>query len=124
MESEQDNLKILSDELNIFLSFFKSDMKILVGVTGSVATTKIWNLVHDLKQEFQDCEIQIVATERSKHFFSASQVDVKVWGDEDEWKDYKVGDPVLHIQVINTYAAQKLGRCVCDCTFGCQHSGK
>eukprot|EP01024_Parvocaulis_polyphysoides_P002679 TRINITY_DN10791_c0_g2_i3.p3 TRINITY_DN10791_c0_g2~~TRINITY_DN10791_c0_g2_i3.p3 ORF type:complete len:217 (-),score=23.55 TRINITY_DN10791_c0_g2_i3:303-953(-) len=72
--------------------------RILVGVTGSVATIKIQELVQELKLW---AEVKVVATESSKHFFSASDLDkVEVYGDDSDWHGWqKKGDPVLHIEL-------------------------
>jgi phosphopantothenoylcysteine decarboxylase len=74
-------------------------MKLLIGLTGSVATIKIYQLIQDLKSEIVDIEIRIVATEKAQYFFKSESITELVYKDEDEWKNYKRGDSVLHIDV-------------------------
>ncbi|KAI6190129.1 Phosphopantothenoylcysteine decarboxylase [Aphelenchoides bicaudatus] len=78
---------------------------LLIGVTGSVATIKI----HELIQEFRKKDtagqmvIKVVATTSSLNFFDAHQLEedgITVYEDRDEWNVYKQrGDPVLHIEL-------------------------
>jgi phosphopantothenoylcysteine decarboxylase len=75
-------------------------MKILIGLTGSVASIKIYNLIKDLKEQLENIEIRIVTTEKALYFFDPEQIQEIVYKDQDEWKDYKRGDSVLHIDVL------------------------
>ena len=69
----------------------------MVGVTGSVATIKIYSLLEALKSI--NAEVQIVATKHAGYFMK-EPVDVPVFRDEDEWpEDYKLGDLILHIEL-------------------------
>ncbi|KAI8899465.1 flavoprotein [Globomyces pollinis-pini] len=76
-------------------------INILIGLTGSVATVKIYNLIRDLETSLDDVEIQIVSTETALHFYDPTLIKQKVYRDQDEWKDYTRGDPVLHIDLRN-----------------------
>lgn len=58
-------------------------MKILLGVTGSVATVLTPKLVTALEDAGHD--VQVVATKSSLYFFDPGILPVKVWCDEDEW---------------------------------------
>jgi phosphopantothenoylcysteine decarboxylase len=47
--------------------------------------------------------VEVVATKPSLVFFEKQAINklgVRVWTDDDEWKDdYKIGDPILHIEL-------------------------
>jgi phosphopantothenoylcysteine decarboxylase len=77
-------------------------MKILIGLTGSVASIKIYNLLEEIQEMIPHATIRIVTTEKALHFFDTEQLPkFTIYRDEDEWKDYKRGDPVLHIDIRN-----------------------
>jgi phosphopantothenoylcysteine decarboxylase len=65
-------------------------MKILIGLTGSVATT----LIDKIVKSFSDHEVKFIATESSMNFIHS---DVPVLRDNDEWKDTS---KVLHIELV------------------------
>lgn len=74
-------------------------MKVLLGVSGSVAAKLVPNLVRKLCAEGH--EVEIVATETSFYFWDRSQTDVKVWTEKDEWPGRKY-DPditIAHIEL-------------------------
>ncbi|KAJ3268156.1 hypothetical protein HDV01_003369 [Terramyces sp. JEL0728] len=76
--------------------------RILIGVTGSVATIKIYNLIRDLKALYKDnLELKIITTKAALTFFDPKEIKEQILYDEDEWKEYKRGDPVLHIELRN-----------------------
>ena len=62
---------------------------ILVGATGSVASVKIPLIVKSLLAH-EDVEVQVIVTKTAKNFFDVeklkTELDVKVWEDEDDWK--------------------------------------
>jgi phosphopantothenoylcysteine decarboxylase len=72
--------------------------RVVLGVSGSVATVKASLLTHALL-EFAD--VCIVSTRSALHFFDTSalpQEATPVLTDEDEWRHWRqVGDPVVHI---------------------------
>lgn len=76
--------------------------KVLLGVSGSVATIKLGLLATRL-QAFAD--VKIIATTAAQHFIRTLPDTVQnelgqVAGDEDEWRSWeKVGDPVMHIEL-------------------------
>eukprot|EP00048_Salpingoeca_helianthica_P016591 m.233150 g.233150 ORF g.233150 m.233150 type:complete len:200 (+) comp18999_c0_seq1:164-763(+) len=73
-------------------------MKILVGVTGSVATIKLPLLLAALAPH----EIRVVFTEHSKHFCDPASLPphIQCFSDSDEWSSWqKMGDGVLHIEL-------------------------
>ena len=73
-------------------------MKILLGISGSVASIKTNNLVNSLKKSGH--EVIIVCTQNSKHFFDENSINCEIKQDSDEWSSYqKRGDPVLHIEL-------------------------
>lgn len=81
---------------------------ILLGVTGSVATIKVAEIVEELKKitfaasPDVKCEVRLVVTKHSKHFLPQpwSQIGAsQVYQDEDEWQWKQRGDPVLHIEL-------------------------
>jgi phosphopantothenoylcysteine decarboxylase len=70
-------------------------LKLLVGLTGSVASIKAPQLIAQL-QEF--AEVRIVATKAAQHF--AKDLSAPVLVDADEWSTWTaMGDDVLHIEV-------------------------
>ena len=74
-------------------------MKVLLGVTGSVAATLTKKMVEALHEAGH--EVQVVATNQSQYFFSKKCLGVKVWTDGDEWPhaSYEKGEDVLHIKL-------------------------
>ena len=74
--------------------------RILLGVSGSVATIKLTQLAH-LLLEFAD--VHIISTKSARHFFNEAELPPDcgpVLTDEDEWRNWKaVGDPVVHIEL-------------------------
>ncbi|XP_044789174.1 phosphopantothenoylcysteine decarboxylase isoform X6 [Bubalus bubalis] len=74
-------------------------LRVLVGVTGSVAALKLPLLVSKLL-DIPDLEVAVVTTERAKHFYSPQDVPVTLYSDADEWEVWKCrSDPVLHIDL-------------------------
>ncbi|XP_040269721.1 phosphopantothenoylcysteine decarboxylase isoform X1 [Bufo bufo] len=72
---------------------------VLVGVTGSVAALKLPLLVSALLQ-IPGVEVQVVTTERAKHFYNIQEIPVPIYSDDDEWKMWnRRSDPVLHIEL-------------------------
>lgn len=75
-------------------------MKILLGITGSVAATLGGKLCKSLKEVG---ELQVVATESALKIQESTTVENSfltgnyVYSDHHEWKWEKKGDPVLHI---------------------------
>lgn len=77
-------------------------MRVLLGLTGSVAALKAPQLCATLQAA--GCEVQVAATEPSLHFFAIEEVaamGIPVHRDADEWtpSGYRRGDPVLHIEL-------------------------
>ncbi len=83
-------------------------LKVLLGLTGSVASIKAVQLVQCLKsmtprgsfRTWERVEVRVIATERARHFFDQEAVGREadsVHYDQDEWKWKGRGDPVLHI---------------------------
>ena len=89
--------------LHDYLFFYR---KVLLGVTGSVATIKTEQIINELKSKIDNVEIILVPTHYSEHFLP-SQVNAeellkveKIYRDEDEWSSWNGrGDPVLHIEL-------------------------
>ncbi len=83
----------------------KGQMKVLVGVTGSVATVKLPNLLESLFLSMKGpLEIRVVATKAALHFIDSAAVtsSAKLFTDEDEWGTWTtVSDPILHIELRN-----------------------
>lgn len=61
-------------------------LNILIGVTGSVATLKLADLIRELCRVIPGVKLRVVATENSMHFFEKSKMHVDVITDADEWK--------------------------------------
>ena len=72
--------------------------RVLLALTGSVASVKAEALVRLL---LAFAEVRVVASAHSLHFFDLPHLRtlVPVYLDEDEWKTYSRGDPVLHIEL-------------------------
>ena len=85
--------------------------RLLLGISGSVAAVKVAELYNQLSII---CNVRIVLTSSSKHFYRRSKYynDVNwqlfvnnggldcIFFDEDEWTTWdKIGDPVLHIEL-------------------------
>ncbi len=64
-------------------------MKLILGVTASVAAKLTPKLVAAILEAGPDIEIKVVATERSLYFFERKEVDVAVpvMTDKDEWPE-------------------------------------
>ena len=74
-------------------------LKVLLGVTGSVATIKAAVIVDELKSRIPNVDIILVPTERARHFLP-QDLNVKTHYDEEEWTSWQGrGDPVLHIEL-------------------------
>lgn len=58
---------------------------ILIGVTGSVATIKLYDLMSEIKSIIPEAEFKVVATENSQHFFEKEKLKVEVITDDLEW---------------------------------------
>lgn len=80
-------------------------LKILLGVTGSVAAIKTSLLAEKL---LPLGEMRIVLTQASEYFIQSQletlkQLNVPIYRDHDEWPvlagHYPVGDPILHIEL-------------------------
>ncbi|TRY87128.1 hypothetical protein DNTS_008188 [Danionella cerebrum] len=107
-----------------------SRFHILVGLTGSVAALKAPLLVAQLL-EIPAVDVRVVSTEHATHFYSISEVSVRVYTDKDEWEMWtKRSDPVLHIElrrwadllVIAPLDANTLGKIasgICDNLLTC-----
>ncbi|XP_019388867.1 PREDICTED: phosphopantothenoylcysteine decarboxylase isoform X2 [Crocodylus porosus] len=81
------------------LSTSPKKFHVLVGVTGSVAALKLPLLVSGLL-EVPGVEVQVVTTERAKHFYNPQEIPVTLYSDADEWQLWKDrSDPVLHIDL-------------------------
>ena len=74
--------------------------KVVLGLTGSVASIKAAELVTALC-EF--AEVRVVTTKAASVFVDVTALPIAlehVYGDEDEWRSWKkIGDPVLHIEL-------------------------
>ncbi|KAM5172312.1 phosphopantothenoylcysteine decarboxylase isoform 2-T2 [Mantella aurantiaca] len=75
------------------------EVNVLVGVTGSVAALKLPLLISGLLQ-IPGVQVQIVTTEKAKHFYNVKDICVPIYSDDDEWKMWtQRSDPVLHIEL-------------------------
>ncbi|NXN08534.1 COAC decarboxylase, partial [Indicator maculatus] len=103
---------------------------VLVGVTGSVAALKLPLLVDELLK-ITGLEVKVVTTERAKHFYSAQEIPVTLYSDEDEWQLWRGrSDPVLHIELrrwadlmvvapLDANTLAKLASGICDNLLTC-----
>lgn len=73
--------------------------RILIGVTGSVATIKLQQLVDAIRACSRDVELKIVATDYALSFIPEGFPE-EILTDKSEWTMWsKRGDPILHIEV-------------------------
>ena len=78
-------------------------MKILLGVTGSVATIKLDEMCSQLTLAFPDSQIKIVATKPALHFIGNASNGHEILTEDHEWDWQKKGDTVLHIEVLQLF---------------------
>ena len=76
-------------------------MKLVIGVTGSVASKLTPKLVSAILARIPRVETTVIATERSLYFFRQEDVSAKVMTDKFEWPEgqYLKGAPIPHIDV-------------------------
>eukprot|EP00794_Sanderia_malayensis_P015326 gene15326-16903_t len=75
-------------------------LKVLVGITGSVASIKLKQLIQTLRNRIIGVSIKVVATKSSLHFVNSCEIDAHVLTDEDEWATWsRMGDDILHIEL-------------------------
>lgn len=76
-------------------------MKIILGVTGSVAATLTPKMVQALKKDGH-C-VKVIATKPSLYFFKEKYIEADFLKDKHEWPSirYKKDDPVVHIDLGN-----------------------
>jgi phosphopantothenoylcysteine decarboxylase len=80
-------------------------MKVLLCITGSVATVRIMQIVKMLI--VKDCDVKIIRTQSSEYFWKdewneqLNRFNVEVFTDHDEWvgKRYMRGMPIAHIEM-------------------------
>jgi phosphopantothenoylcysteine decarboxylase len=72
-------------------------MKVLLGITGSVAAVLTPKIVKALKNAGH--EVKVVSTDRGLYFFDSTKVETEVFKDMDEWQEggYVKNSDVLHI---------------------------
>lgn len=73
--------------------------RILLGLTGSVATIVADRLVAQLLNE--QCSVQCIVTQSAQYFLQPPELSIPVWKDQDEWPSggYHRGDKILHIDL-------------------------
>ncbi|MFA6536043.1 MAG: flavoprotein [Candidatus Paceibacterota bacterium] len=76
-------------------------MKLLLGVTGSVAAKLTPKLVRTLMERVPELELKVIATDRALYFFRKEDVPIPVLTDKSEWTEggYVKDTPVLHIDL-------------------------
>ncbi|KAM5172313.1 phosphopantothenoylcysteine decarboxylase isoform 3-T3 [Mantella aurantiaca] len=82
------------------------EVNVLVGVTGSVAALKLPLLISGLLQ-IPGVQVQIVTTEKAKHFYNVKDICVPIYSDDDEWKTcvvraWDITKPLLFCPAMNT----------------------
>lgn len=79
------------------------ELKIVLGVTASVAAIKTASIIECLKSKINNCQVAVIPTERALHFLPPNLHELhadKIHLDEEEWKSWQArGDPVLHIEL-------------------------
>ncbi|KRX01755.1 Flavoprotein [Pseudocohnilembus persalinus] len=83
----------------------KNKKNLLLGVSGSVATIKLEQILN-LLIKTGNYNIKVITTEKSKHFFDEIEIrnklkqQIQFYDDSQEWGHWKQkGDPVLHIDL-------------------------
>ncbi|KAJ7236185.1 flavoprotein [Mycena rebaudengoi] len=75
---------------------------VLLITTGSVASVKAPLIVEELLR-YENVKVEVIATKSSLVFYDAQSIGAagtRVWTDDDEWPStYKIGDPILHIEL-------------------------
>lgn len=73
-------------------------MNVILGITGSVATTLVPKLYNELIN--QEYKVEIIATTPALYFLPKDHNILKVFKDKDEWPEsgYYKNDPVRHIE--------------------------
>jgi len=76
-------------------------MKLLLGLTGSVAAILAPKLVGAIIAKIPGVELRIIATDRSLYFSDSKAIAVEVMTDKTEWPEggYVKGNPVPHIDL-------------------------
>ncbi|XP_018419042.1 PREDICTED: phosphopantothenoylcysteine decarboxylase isoform X3 [Nanorana parkeri] len=79
---------------------------VLVGVTGSVAALKLPLLISGLLK-IPGVQVQVVTTEKAKHFYNVKDISVPIYSDDDEWKTcvvraWDITKPLLFCPAMNT----------------------
>ena len=74
-------------------------MKVLLGITGSVAATLAPKLLIKLRDEGHD--LSVISTKSSEYFWACNHYNTNVYSDNDEWPDkqYTKNQPILHIEL-------------------------
>ncbi|CAH0715301.1 unnamed protein product, partial [Brenthis ino] len=112
--------------------------RVLIGVTGSVATIKLPVLIKslldsNLSNQKIIFEISTICTEHSKHFFRKDDLPPKIslYDDASEWDSWKNrGDPVIHIDLgkwadlmviapLDANTLAKISQGICDNLLTC-----
>lgn len=104
--------------------------RILLGVTGSVATIKLPELDDALRASGHD--VRVVTTKTAEYFFNQTPFAGRLSRDADEWPGgrYERGQPVLHIELrkwadllliapLDANTLAKLANGVCDNLLTC-----
>lgn len=78
-------------------------MKLLIGVTASVAASLTPKLVLAIAKNIPNIEIKLIATSKSLYFFQKEDVAFPILTDKDEWPEtgYIKGAEVPHIELGN-----------------------
>ena len=69
-------------------------MRILLGITGSVAAVLAPKLIDLIANKY---EVRVIVTDKVQKFVS---IETEVYKDEDEWVSFeKISDPIIHIEL-------------------------
>ena len=60
-------------------------IKLLLGLSGSVATIKANELITQLKERIPNLQIKVIVTKNATHFITELPIEIEVYTDEDEW---------------------------------------
>lgn len=76
-------------------------INLLIGVTGSVATIKLPELIQKAKHTCPNVNIRVVATQNALHFIQKDQVGVEVITDDYEWAVDSENDCVAPLRFVD-----------------------
>lgn len=117
----------------------ENSFNVLIGITGSVAAIKLPILIKSIldlnkKDQKYDFKVNVICTERSKHFIKENEIkdfSCHLYDDAFEWSSWQGrGDPVVHIDLgkwadmmviapLDANSLAKISQGICDNLLTC-----